>query len=198
MKPLLTAITFVQTVLRRVGEAIFSLVAFLIADPYAPSTWLVWIFYALKLNVRTDIPQLCCRISIVQKIFVTGFVNIDINIRCPIPVNEISRNFIAKRRYVSLRCGVFRLLALVKEQRDGDSGENADDNDDNEELNEREALFLVVKVLADTCDHHTTPSFSMWKSPSPVLVTRLGITLNVSAGKSHNLMCPSPIWSSRL
>src|SRR3954451_5803060 len=54
---------------------------------------------------------------------------------------------------VGLRRRLVRLLLLVQEQRDGDRGENADDDHDDQELDEREALLLLVHGLAEPCEH---------------------------------------------
>ena len=46
-----------------------------------------------------------------------------------------------------------RLLALVQEDRNGDSGKNADDDDDDQELDEGETTIMLLLGLADASEH---------------------------------------------
>src|SRR5215208_5906774 len=58
---------------------------------------------------------------------------------------------------VRLGLGVLTLLTLTEEGRQRDSGQNTDDENHNEELDEREALLLVVHALAKHPQHLSPP-----------------------------------------
>src|SRR5690606_41559425 len=73
-------------------------------------------------------------------------------------VYEPRRVLLADRGDVGLGRGVLGLVALVEEQRDGDRGEDADDDDADEELDQGEALVLVLRHgLAHTSNHLSAP-----------------------------------------
>ena len=45
------------------------------------------------------------------------------------------------------------LAIRIRKKRDGDGGEDADDDDDDQELDEGEALFILLDRLLDASDH---------------------------------------------
>jgi hypothetical protein len=58
---------------------------------------------------------------------------------------------------IGLGARVLALVTLTKERRQRDGGQDADDQDYNEELDEREALLLVVNALGKLPQHLFPP-----------------------------------------
>ena len=70
-----------------------------------------------------------------------------------VAIDEVRRQLLADGRDVGLGRRVLGLLALAQEDRDGDGGEDADDDHDDEELDQGEALVLLLHRLANASEH---------------------------------------------
>ena len=73
-------------------------------------------------------------------------------------VDVVGGDLLAESGDVGLRGGVASLLPLLHEHGDRNGREDPDDDHDDEELDQREALILLVHGLADARDHVRSPS----------------------------------------